>query len=245
RREASARPRRRTPPGRLPRRGRSRRGSRPGWRERGSTPRGRPGRAALPLRQGPHLDRSAHPGGRDPRGDLEHGVEVVGLDQHEAADVLLRIDEGAVGEERLAALDADGGGGLDRLEPLAAEDLRGLGDRHVLVDDRLLRLRRQVELDVLRRVDLEQVPHLVLLRGWSFPYDEPSMRRGTRPVRDRFATRCPLRPRPCVAWSNPPAQEAEMNAETTNQEWRRWLVLAVTVAAQFMVIVDVAVVNVA
>jgi len=36
-----------------------------------------------------------------------------------------------------------------------------------------------------------------------------------------------------------------MNAETTNQEWRRWLVLAVTVAAQFMVIVDVAVVNVA
>ncbi len=32
---------------------------------------------------------------------------------------------------------------------------------------------------------------------------------------------------------------------TTNPERRRWLVLAVTVAAQFMVIVDVAVVNVA
>ena len=31
----------------------------------------------------------------------------------------------------------------------------------------------------------------------------------------------------------------------TTSEWRRWLVLAVTVAAQFMVVVDVAVVNVA
>jgi len=36
-----------------------------------------------------------------------------------------------------------------------------------------------------------------------------------------------------------------MNAKTASEERRRWLVLAVTVAAQFMVIVDVAVVNVA
>ena len=36
-----------------------------------------------------------------------------------------------------------------------------------------------------------------------------------------------------------------MNTKTASEERRRWLVLAVTVAAQFMVIVDVAVVNVA
>jgi len=40
--------------------------------------------------------------------------------------------------------------------------------------------------------------------------------------------------------------EEPMNAKTSsNSEFRRWLVLAVTVAAQFMVVVDVAVVNVA
>ena len=55
----------------------------------------------LPLHQRPHLDRAAHPRRRDPRGDLDRRVEVVGLDQEEAAQVLLRVDERAVGEQRL------------------------------------------------------------------------------------------------------------------------------------------------
>ena len=44
----------------------------------------------------PHLDRAAHPRGRDPRGELERRVEVVGLDEEVAAEVLLRVDERTV-----------------------------------------------------------------------------------------------------------------------------------------------------
>ncbi len=57
---------------------------------------------------------------------------------------------------------------------------------------------------------------------------------------------CPLERRPFVAWKKPTFKEAPMRANIApDSERRRWLVLAVTVAAQFMVIVDVAVVNVA
>jgi EmrB/QacA subfamily drug resistance transporter len=45
--------------------------------------------------------------------------------------------------------------------------------------------------------------------------------------------------------TNNHVQEEQMRHITTNSDRRRWLVLAVTVAAQFMVIVDIAVVNVA
>ena len=72
----------------------------------------------LPLDQRPHLDGAAHPGRRNPRGDVERHVEVVGLDEEEAAHVLLRVDERAVGEERLTVLDAHGRGGVDRLQLL-------------------------------------------------------------------------------------------------------------------------------
>ena len=58
--------------------------------------------------------------------------------------------------------------------------------------------------------------------------------------------RCPLVRRPFVASTKSTFKEEPMRATIApNSERRRWLVLAVTVAAQFMVIVDVAVVNVA
>ena len=76
----------------------------------------------LPLHQRPHLDRAAHPRGRDPRGDLERRIEIVRLDHDEAADVLLRVDERTVGEQRLSVLNAHGRRGLDRLQLLAADD---------------------------------------------------------------------------------------------------------------------------
>ena len=79
----------------------------------------------LPLHQGPHLDRAAHPRGRDPCGKLEHRVEIVRLDHDEAADVLLRVDKRTVREQRLSVLDADGRRSLDRLQLLAARGSRG------------------------------------------------------------------------------------------------------------------------
>ena len=78
----------------------------------------------LPLHQRPHLDRAAHPRGRDPRGELERRIEVVRLDHEVAAQVLLRVDERPVREQRLAVLDAHGRRGLDRLQLLAADDAR-------------------------------------------------------------------------------------------------------------------------
>ena len=57
---------------------------------------------------------------------------------------------------------------------------------------------------------------------------------------------CPLVRLPFVALLKPKCKEETMGGTITpNSERKRWLVLAVTVAAQFMVIVDVAVVNVA
>ena len=104
RRAASARPRSRTPPARPPRRARSRRGSRSASRRRGPTRRGRPARGSLPLRDRAHLDRAAEARRRDARGELDRGVEVVGLEQQVAAERLLDRDERPVGRQRPAVL---------------------------------------------------------------------------------------------------------------------------------------------
>ena len=45
------------------------------------------------LHQRPDLDRAAQAGGRDPRRQLDRGVEVVGLEQVVAAERLLRLGE--------------------------------------------------------------------------------------------------------------------------------------------------------
>ena len=48
-----------------------------------------------------HLDRAAHPRRRDPRGELDRRVEVVGLEQVVAAEGLLGLRERPVGRQRL------------------------------------------------------------------------------------------------------------------------------------------------
>jgi hypothetical protein len=72
--------------------------------------------------------------------------------------VLLRVDERTVREKRLSVLNLHGRRGLDRLQLVAANDLRRLPDREVLLDDPLLLVRGQ-PLEVFpvlrRRVDLE------------------------------------------------------------------------------------------
>ena len=63
------------------------------------------------------------------RGELDRRVEVVGLEEAVAAERLLRLDERAVGGQRLAVVDADGGRGLGRAHPLAGRDAGGLVER--------------------------------------------------------------------------------------------------------------------
>ena len=75
-------------------------------------------RAAAPRPQPPE------PGGRDPRRELERRVEVVGLEQVEAAEDLLGVRERAVGDQRLAVVDANGRRRLDGLQLRAADDAR-------------------------------------------------------------------------------------------------------------------------
>ena len=67
---------------------------------------------------GPHLDGAAEARRRDPRGELDRGVEVVGLEQEVAADGFLDLDERAVGGERLAILHANGGRRLGESQPI-------------------------------------------------------------------------------------------------------------------------------
>src|SRR5215471_21155902 len=76
--------------------------------------------SARDIRERPDLDR--HPDGPgDLRRPGERGVQVLGLDDVEAAEVLLRLDEGTVGGEYLAAGDAHDGGGVGLVQA-AGED---------------------------------------------------------------------------------------------------------------------------
>src|SRR5262249_3970603 len=103
------------------------------------------------------------PSGRDARRDLEGRVEIVRLDEDEAAEVLFRIHERPIREKRLSVLDAHGGRGLDRLQLLASDHTGRLTDGAVVADDRVLFVRGQPRELIGVRVDLEQVLHGVLL----------------------------------------------------------------------------------
>jgi hypothetical protein len=61
----------------------------------------RSARRSLPLHQWAHLDRTAEASRWDSRGQLDRGVEVIGLKEEVAAKRLLRLDEWAVGGQRL------------------------------------------------------------------------------------------------------------------------------------------------
>src|SRR5919108_3348074 len=163
RRVASAPPRPRMPPASRPRRDRSRRTGRRASPGRGPTHRGRPRRAArLSLHDRTHLDGAAHAGRRNTCGNGRRLVEVVRLEQVDAPEVLLGIDERAVAQERLVVLHADGRRRLRALKLHAVENAGCLVDRLVLADDRLELLFRNVT-DVRRAVDQQRVLHGSLL----------------------------------------------------------------------------------
>src|ERR671937_579731 len=131
--------------------------------------------SGLEARERPDLDRHLD-GLGDPRRPGECGIEVLGLDDVEAAEMLLGLHEGAVGGHHLAAGDAHDGSsvglvqatgehpGPRRLQLLleAAELLVGLG--HLLVGHGLADL-------ALDAVDRQQVVRhgVLLLVGGPFP----------------------------------------------------------------------------
>src|SRR3954468_14739846 len=85
----------------------------------GRRPRVRPcGLLLRVLHDGPDLD-GAVPRARDHGGGLDRVVEIADLDLVEAAQLLLRLGEGAVGRERLAVLHANGRRGGGPVEALA------------------------------------------------------------------------------------------------------------------------------
>ena len=59
---------------------------------------------------------------RDAGRDRDRRVQVLGLDLHQPADLLLRLGEGTVRDERLAVADADGPGGLRAVELVAGSE---------------------------------------------------------------------------------------------------------------------------
>src|SRR5689334_16771048 len=71
----------------------------------------------LQLAHRPYLD-AADARGRDPGGEVDRLVQVAGVDQVEARELLLGLGERTVGERQPAVADAHGGGGLDGLERL-------------------------------------------------------------------------------------------------------------------------------
>src|SRR4029077_1791315 len=138
----------------------------------------------LPLHQWPYLDCAAHSRGRDTRGELERRVEIIHVDHDEAADVLLRVDERPVREQRLAVLNAHGRRSLDRLQLLAGDypgrvaqrEVVGVGSLTAVLRTTfgvtLLPLVFRKLLERLLRatgIVLEQVLHAVLLRSRVLP----------------------------------------------------------------------------
>src|SRR4051794_34919183 len=107
------------PPGWLPRRGRSRRGSRSSWRAPVPTRRERFAPGWLPLHDRAHLDRASEAGGRDLRRQIDGGIQIVGLVDEVTVEGFLGFDEWSVGRDRLAILHPHGGGGLRRLQAVA------------------------------------------------------------------------------------------------------------------------------
>src|SRR5207244_6365991 len=131
---ATARAPRRRLPGPPPRRDRNRRGGGSAWRGFDPIPRGAAGRRyrrspRLGHREDrPHLDRAIAAAG-DACGDRGRLVEVPGLDQVVAAELLPGLGERPIGGDRLAALDADGGRGRGRLQRGTGLEMAALHDR--------------------------------------------------------------------------------------------------------------------
>src|SRR5437762_2465658 len=131
---------------------------------------------------GPDLDR-AHARRRDAGGDRGRLVEILRLDQVEAAELLLRLGERPVRGEELGVADAHrprGPRGLERLSsPVVAARSNALRERAVFREEAPhLRLRNSFPL-LLVRVDEEEVLHCRLpFAGRILP---PTLPRRMRP----------------------------------------------------------------
>src|SRR3954464_11531902 len=116
---------------------------------------------------GPDLDASGL-GSRDLGGARDRLVEDVALEHAEAAELLLGLGEGAVGDHALAVLDPHGRRRRDGLEGLARDVGAVLGDllaeAAVAVHHRVDRAGGDVGHLALVAVDRQQVLHLSLLR---------------------------------------------------------------------------------
>src|SRR5438876_6153381 len=105
--------------------------------------------------------------GRNLPGDLDRLVQVVGFDQVEAAQVLLRLGEGTVGRQRLAVVDPDGCRLREISEIGAALRLWVTADRHVLLGHGLLLCLAELLPASFFPVDQECVLHVVSLLSMS------------------------------------------------------------------------------
>src|ERR671925_407711 len=74
------------------------------------------------LAHGPHLDR-AHPRESAAGGEGQRRVEILHVDQHVAAEVLARLGEWSVGQQRLAVTHAHARRGRDGLQRIAGQVL--------------------------------------------------------------------------------------------------------------------------
>src|SRR6266536_2842865 len=145
---------------------------------RAPTRRGRRSRARSVLDHRPYLDRPAVAGRGDLRGELDRLVDVLALDEVEAAQVLLRLRERAVGGKGLAVVDADGRRARKLAQIGAAARLRPLAERHVLVHLLFPLLLAELLPAIAGAVDQERVLHVSSfgrLRG----YDERDRPRST------------------------------------------------------------------
>src|SRR5215217_9628999 len=151
-------------------------------------PPGGPSGRHVHLHDRPDLDRPAADVG-DPGRDLDGLVQVLGLDNVEAAELLLGLGERPVGAEGLALAHPDGGGGGGRLERLAGlvdaavDDV--LCERHVVLElglSLLLALARPV---LLAGVDQQRVAHAPLPKGPGRRGSPPSMQPTSGTARNR------------------------------------------------------------
>src|SRR6266540_4855087 len=127
-------------------------------------PRARDGRLARrPHPDGPHLDREARPHQRVPGGDRQHLVEVLGLDEAIAGQLLLRLGERTVRHDRLAVLHPHGGGGAGRLQRFTtlveAARPEGLAELDGLLEDGAPFLHGHLVPPLLVLVDQQHVAH--------------------------------------------------------------------------------------
>ena len=120
---------------------------------------------------------------RNARRECDRVVEIVGLEQVQPAEHLLRLGERPVGRQRLAVAHANRRRHVRRLQLVAAEDAGGLGEREVLlVDRRVLVVGPALPLGVAA-VDEQCVLHASPPMDVCRRYDERAAAKSTRRVR--------------------------------------------------------------